>query len=148
MSNTEEIKLPHTELVYYYHPGFNKKHHRRVVAGLVREDKIYVSEAIAFTGKRRKIRGLEAIRNLYRAPKNQWEIKPDVFTKAKGRMIAVNRARAGNTILELTIPVDCTAPGKFFHDTVEAYYTALKFPPKVKKAKRAPASPEPGPFEG
>jgi hypothetical protein len=136
---TESInETPPAEKVYYYYPGYDKKHHRRVIAGLESEGRILVAEAITFSGRKKDT----MLKEFYPV----WEIKPDIFNKAKGRMIALNRARMGKTFLELPIPAGCTSPSKFFKETLDSYYAARKFPTRVaKKAEAKPVNPEPGP---
>ena len=118
------------QTVYLYYPAYGhtfrhtfpsgktveRPYARRVVAGVVKDQKIYVAEAVCFTGN--KVMG------------------PDQFNRKLGAQIAKGRAlKASNfvpteehpnnpAVAILEIPEGETSVGKFFVSAVEKIYPA------------------------
>lgn len=101
--------LEKKEKAYFYYPSYNKNYSRRVVAGIIHDNKLYLSEAVCFTGSKEK--------------------PSDQFVKKLGRQIAESRAQkavSGCTKCAshiIDIPEN-TGPllGKFFVSSVENLY--------------------------
>ena len=139
---------------YYYYPAYDKKYHRRLVAGLVTETQLIIAESICFPGRKgdpdfkAKVALLdEMVRRgtITPAEANAYfpdaGLKPDQFVKKKGRMIAENRALKafnepgkGHETMIVDIPQDAKLVGKIFLEAVEKHYPKKEF--KKRKQKR------------
>ena len=127
-----------TEKVYFYYPAYGcikisgkkcKNYARRVLAGVVSGNKLYVAESTCFTGNT--------------------IVDPDQFVKKRGRAIAEGRAwkavhfdyqehdasQTSPAAFIVEVPEGTEAVGKFFVEEVEKRYPAhLK---KIKAVKEA-----------
>lgn len=138
--STPEVKVPGK--TFYYYPAYGHKYMhkfasgeekertyaRRVLAGVVSGDKIYVAESLCFTGDKDK--------------------SPDQFVKRIGRQVAEGRAyqaagftfkggkwvpcecKPSKAVLTIPIPDGTVAIGKLFVEAVEKIY-----PKQVKATK-------------
>lgn len=136
---------------YYYYPAYNAKYPRRVLAGLVTENKILVAEAVCFSGRKGepgaspKVQLLQELVNDGVISKDEASVympemgmKPDQFVKKRGRSIAERRATLALSnpekycVLSIDIPEGTQLVGKLFVDAVEAI-----FPKTMSKRKKA-----------
>jgi len=137
MVNVETCQGQDCPKVFYYYPAHGHKvvrsfpngeskeqtYSRRVIAGIVSGKKLYLGEAVCFSGTKKQ--------------------GPDQFNKKTGRLIAEGRCwKAINTDPKVAsyivdVPDGTELLGKFFVQEVEKRY------PKNLKPKKAPETVEP-----
>lgn len=148
-------KVGNPNQVFFYYPAWNKKFVRRVLAGIVNDNTLYVAQAALFPGFKPQL-----VPVTFRNGQTVFIVDPgmpaDAFDKKEGRRIATERCTGikvdgdkkypvGRTILfKIDLPAEDVNPGKIFVGACENYLKAKGFPEKPAKPKKKD-TPEPGP---